>query len=210
MGPVRSPVYVILNHATGAGRSAWSLGEAALDGGAGMLQFRTKSGLSAEEQRTLRLLVRQANEADVPLLVNDSVDLALKVGAVGVHVGQSDASVEAARRALGETAIIGVTTPTVELALRAEREGASYVAVGAMYPSPTEPTKVVRGPQLLRAVAGAVSTPVCAIGGITVERVPELLAAGAGLLAVISAVAAAPDPTEAVRQLVAACDEDHH
>jgi thiamine-phosphate diphosphorylase len=210
MRPVRSPVYVILNHSMGVGRSAWFLGEAALEGGAGVLQFRTKSDLCGEELEALQSVARRAAEAGVPFLVNDSVDLALKVGAAGVHVGQSDAPVAAARRALGEAAIVGVTTPTVELALQAEREGASYVAVGAMYPSPTEPGKVVRGPQLLRAAAEAVSTPVCAIGGITVERVSELLAAGAALLAVISAVAAAPDPTEAVRQLVAACDEDHH
>jgi len=201
---VRSPIYVILNHL--ASPSAWEIGDAALEGGAGLLQFRCKSRLAEADLADLRALVFRAEAADVPLLINDDVDLAREVGAAGVHVGQSDASVLAARNALGEAAIVGATTPTVELARQAERKGASYVAVGAMYPSPTKPEKPVLGLPRLRAAAEAVSVPVCAIGGITADRVPELLAAGADLLAVISAVSAAPDPLRAVGELVAACD----
>jgi len=171
-----------------------------------LLQFRTKQRLSDLDLAALRVLVRRAAAAGVPLLINDHVDLACEIGAAGIHVGQSDAGVLAARGALGEAAIVGVTTPTVELAVQAEGEGASYVAVGAMYASPTKPEKPVLGPERLRAVAGAVSVPVCAIGGITAERIPELLAAGARLLAVISAVSAAPDSYRAVCELVAACD----
>ena len=204
MRTTRSPVYVILNHP--ALRRAWEVGEAAVEGGAGLLQFRTKERLRDLDLAALRVLVRRAAAAGVPLLINDHVDLACEIGAAGIHVGQSDAGVLAARGALGEAAIVGVTTPTVELAVQAEGEGASYVAVGAMYASPTKPEKPVLGPERLRAVAGAVSVPVCAIGGITAERIPELLAAGARLLAVISAVSAAPDSYRAVCELVAACD----
>jgi len=206
MRPLRSPVYVILNH-PGPRRPAFSLGEAALEGGAGLLQFRTKQRLAEDELEALRALVVRADEAGVPVVVNDFVGLAREVQAAGVHVGQTDKTVTEARQALGEAALVGATTPTVELARQAERDGASYVAVGAMYPSPTKPEKPVLGPERLRAVADAVSVPVCAIGGITLERVPELLSAGADLLAIISAVSAAPDPVEAVRKLVAACDE---
>ncbi len=204
MRTVRSPVYAILNHP--APRSAWSIGDAAVEGGAGLLQFRSKERLTAADLADLRALVSRAHAADVPVLINDFTDLAREVEAAGVHVGQADDSVSAARHALGDAAIIGATTPTVELAVDAELAGASYVAVGAMYPSPTKPEKPVLGPDRLREVAGAVLTPVCAIGGITVERVPELLSAGAQLLAVISAVGAAPDPLRAVRELVAACN----
>jgi thiamine-phosphate pyrophosphorylase len=101
---------------------------------------------------------------------------------------------------------VGVTTPTPGIATAAEEEGASYVAVGSIYPSPTRPDKAVVGVERLREVAAAVRVPVCAIGGITAARAAEVLAAGAGLICVISAVAAAPDPTSAVRELVAACD----
>ncbi|MBM3499540.1 MAG: thiamine phosphate synthase [Armatimonadetes bacterium] len=202
---VRSPVYVILNHPSRA--SAWEVGEAAVAAGVGMLQFRSKGRLPEGDVTALRALARRAAGVGVPLLVNDAVDLAAEVGAAGVHLGQSDASPGAAREALGASAVIGVTTPTVELARAAERAGADYVAVGAMYPSPTKPEKPVLGPERLRAVAGAVALPVCAIGGITMERVPELLAAGAQLLAVISAVGSALDPGRAARELVAACDE---
>ena len=124
-----------------------------------------------------------------------------------MHVGQGDASVAAVRRALGPADIIGATTPTVALAQQAQQDGASYVAVGAMYPSPTKPEKPVLGPERLRAVVQAVAVPVCAIGGITLGRVPELLAAGADLLAVISAFSAAAHPAQAIRELVAACNE---
>jgi len=207
MGPVRSPVYPILNHPAGGSLDVWRLGDAAVEGGAGLLQFRSKQRLGEVEMAALRALARRAAAAGVPLLTNDFVALALEVGAAGVHVGQSDEGVAAARRALGPGAIVGATTPTVALARQAERDGASYVAVGAMYPSPTKPEKPVLGPERLRAVADAATIPVCAIGGITAERVPELLAAGADLLAVISAFGAASDPAEAVRELVAACDE---
>lgn len=201
---VRSPIYVIVNHPSQGRLDAWTLGEVALDGGAGILQFRCKRPLDAGEFAALQDLAHRAAALGVPLLVNDFADIAQKVGAAGVHVGQQDENVAELRRVLGEAAIIGVTTPSVELAQRAASEGASYVAVGAMYPSPTKPEKPVLGPERLRAVAEAVRLPVCAIGGITAERVPELLAAGASLLAVISAVANSPDPAEAVRKLVAA------
>jgi thiamine-phosphate diphosphorylase len=204
MQRLRSPIYVIVNHP--APRSAWDVARASLEGGAGLLQFRAKGPLGDDEAAALRTLAGESHRMGVPLLINDSVDLAREVGAAGVHVGQSDAPIALAREALGSQAIIGMTTPTVELAQQAEADGASYVAVGAMYPSPTKPEKPVLGPDRLRAVVDTVSLPVCAIGGITVSRVPELLAAGASLLAVISAVSAADDLYRAVRDLVAACD----
>jgi thiamine-phosphate diphosphorylase len=116
-----------------------------------------------------------------------------------------DSPVAVARDLLGPDAIVGATTPTVGLAGEAQENGASYVAVGAIFPSPTRPDKPVVGLDRLRRVTGAVDIPVCAIGGITAERLPEVLSAGAGLAAVIGAVADSPDPLEAVQRLVAAC-----
>ncbi|MGQ9729668.1 MAG: thiamine phosphate synthase [Candidatus Zipacnadales bacterium] len=201
----RSPLYVIVNHPQDEGRNAFDLARIAIYGGTGMLQFRTKKPLSTAELSSLRELATCCRESGVPLVVNDLPELAKEIEADGVHVGLTDISVAKAREIMGPVAIIGATTPTVELAVRAEQEGASYVAVGAMYPSPTKPEKPVLGLERLRAVSEAVSIPVCGIGGITAARVPELLAAGADLVAVISAVSTAVDPLSAVQELVRAC-----
>jgi thiamine-phosphate pyrophosphorylase len=207
MQRIRSPIYVIVNHAAGTWQRVESLVEASVEGGAGMIQFRTKEDLSPSDAKRLARLASDARAAGVPLIVNDLVDVAATIGADGVHVGLSDLPVSAARAALGAEAIVGATTPTVELACRAQDEGASYVAVGAIYPSPTKPDKAVVGLDRLASIAAAVNVPVCAIGGITADRLREVLAAGASLAAVISAVSAAADPLDAVRRLVAACRE---
>jgi thiamine-phosphate pyrophosphorylase len=205
MRELRSPIYLIINYSSRDRDAALSLLDAGLAGGVGMIQFRAKQPLAALDLDCLATMLERARAADVALVVNDRVDLARTAGADGVHVGLEDASVAAARGALGPNAIVGATTPTPELALAAERDGASYVAVGSVHPSPTRPDKPVVGVERVRAVAAVVRVPVCAIGGITAARVPELLAAGAGLLCVISAVTEAPEPTEVVRELVAAC-----
>lgn len=205
MEPVRSSVYVIVNYAAGSWDRAAALVTASIEGGAGMIQFRTKEQLRQPDIDRLRSLVLEARGADVPLIVNDFLDLGAEVSADGVHVGLSDLPVSAARAALGPEAIVGATTPTPEMAWRAQEEGASYVAVGAVFPSPTKPEKPVVGLERVASVAAAAGVPVCAIGGITAGRMPQVLAAGASLAAVTSAVSAAPDPLRAVRDLVAAC-----
>jgi thiamine-phosphate diphosphorylase len=202
---LRSPIYVILNHMPGRCTQTLALLEACLGGGAGMLQFRAKEELSGEDLACLRTMVGKGRAAGVPLIVNDRADLAREIGSDGVHVGLRDDSVASARKMLGPGRIVGATTPTPEIARAAERDGASYVAVGSVYPSPTRPNKTVVGVERVREVAAAVGVPVCAIGGITAERGPGLLAAGAALLCVISAVSEALDPLEAVRELVEAC-----
>ncbi len=205
MEPVRSPVYVITNYAAGNWDSITTLVTASIEGGAGMIQFRSKEHLTPTEIDRLSRLVSEARSAGVPLIVNDFVDLAAKVEADGVHVGLADVPLPAARAALGPEAIVGATTPTPELARQAQEQGASYVAVGAIFPSPTKPDKAVVGLQRLASVAAAVDVPVCAIGGITADRMPAVLSAGARLAAVIAAVSEASDPLAAVRELVAAC-----
>ncbi len=207
MEPVRSPICVIVNHTAGNWQRVETLVRACIEGGAGMIQFRSKEDLGPDDIELLARVVSEARAAGVPLIVNDLVDVAARIGADGVHVGLADLPVSAARTALGAEAIVGATTPTVELAHRAQDEGASYVAVGAIFPSPTRPDKAVVGLERLEGIAAAVNVPVCAIGGITADRLREVLAAGASLAAVISAVSAAPDPLDAVRRLVAVCRE---
>lgn len=207
MNGLRSPVYVIVNYVPGGRESAAAISRAAVDGGAGMIQLRAKHALRLADIDFIRDLVSMARDAQVRFVVNDFVDVVRAVAADGVHVGLEDTPVVVAREELGPDAIVGATTPTVELARRAQEHGASYVAVGAVFPSPTKPDKRTVGLERVRDVAGAVGVPVCAIGGITADGIPQVMAAGATLAAVIAAVSAAPDPLEAVRELVAACHE---
>ncbi len=175
---------------------------AALRGGVTLVQLRAKDTAREEMVRLGRALAAVCADFSVPLLVNDIPAVAAEAGAQGVHVGQEDVSVAEARRLLGEDAIIGATTPTPEAVRRAEAEGADYVSAGPMFRSPTKPEKPVAGPELARRLRPLTHLPLCAIGGITAENVAELAGCGIDLVCVISAIAAADDPTEAARRLI--------
>jgi thiamine-phosphate pyrophosphorylase len=177
---------------------------AAIAGGARIVQYRDKSSDTERrlaEASALRALTLAHN---VLFLINDDVALALAVGADGVHLGREDGAIAAARAQLGAHAIIGASCYNdFALAEQAALAGADYVAFGAFYPSRTKPHAVPATLELLTRAQAELSLPVCAIGGITVENAPPLLAAGADMLAVISAVFAAPDIPKAAYALAA-------
>ncbi len=167
--------------------------EAALRGGARLLQYRDKREDAPRRFTEARALLGIAERHGAALIINDDLELALAVGAHGVHVGRDDVSLAAARERLGPAAIIGVSCyAQLDCARQAERAGADYVAFGSFFPSPTKPLAARAGVDLLRAWRTH-ATPVCAIGGITLENAPELTGAGADLLAVISALWDAAD-----------------
>lgn len=177
---------------------------AAIAGGARIVQYRDKS-CDAErrlaEASALRALTLAHN---VLFLINDDVALAQAVGADGVHLGREDGAIADARVTLGAAAIIGASCYNdFALAEQAARAGADYVAFGAFYPSKTKPHAVPATPALLARARSALHLPLCAIGGITPENAPPLLAAGADMLAVISAVFAAPDIPKAAHAFAA-------
>ncbi|HVF33882.1 MAG TPA: thiamine phosphate synthase [Candidatus Saccharimonadia bacterium] len=170
---------------------------AAIDGGAVLVQYRDKSNDAASRSAQARALVALGHATGVPILVNDDVSLARECGAAGVHLGRDDVPFDEARRALGPGALIGVSCyDTLERAQDAARHGASYVAFGSFHASPTKPGAVRAVPSLLEAARG-LPVPIVAIGGITPENGAALVAAGADLLAVSSAVFDAPDPRAA-------------
>jgi thiamine-phosphate pyrophosphorylase len=177
---------------------------AALRAGAGMVRYRAKTLSTREMVEQATVLASMTRAASVPLIVNDRVDVALAVGADGVHVGREDMHVAFARRMLGPTAIVGVTTYTSQEARVAETDGATYLAVGPMYASLAGPQGVIVGPEALARVRSATRLPLCASGGVTPETAPELAATGVELIAVASAITAAPDPSAAARSLVEA------
>ncbi len=169
---------------------------AVLNGGARVVQLRDKHGRLSSDQ--VRELVTLCHDFQVPLIVNDRVDLARRTGADGVHLGRDDAGIHQARKRLGDDAIIGISCyRDLARARAAERAGASYVAFGAFFPSPSKPEATPAPLSLLRQARRTLRCPIVAIGGITLERAPEVIGAGADLVAVISALFHAPDPRKA-------------
>ncbi len=199
---VQSPVYFVTPSRLDVDLAA--LVDDAIAGGVGMVQLRLKECTRAEFVQCAGELLPVCRRNQVPLIINDSVDVCQTVGADGVHLGQDDSPVHEARTALGPMSIIGATTQTAELAREAARMGASYVAVGPMFRSPTKPQKGVIGPGAIAPVREAVGLPVCAIGGITAENIGVVMRAGADMAAVVTAISDADDPAAVVNALVEA------
>lgn len=180
-----------------------ALAEAALAGGAPTLQVRVKHGDDRVRFAVVAAVVERCRSAGAACIVDDRADMAVAAGAHGVHVGATDLPVDAARRVVGPDLVVGATVRDPAAAARAVQLGADYLGVGPTYatatkdglPGPLGPTGVGR-------VASAVGVPVVAIAGITSERVPEVLAAGAWGVAVIGAVSRAADPVAATRALL--------
>ena len=143
----------------------------------------------------------------VPFVINDNVDIALKVDADGVHVGQSDMEAGKVREKLGPDKIIGVSCKTVEQALLAKKHGADYLGVGAMYPTGTKKDAIAVTPEALSAICQAVDIPVVAIGGVNKDRLEPLKGTGVDGVAVVSAIFAAEDIEKATRELKEAVRE---
>ena len=173
---------------------------AALDGGAALLQYRDKGGDDARRLREARALQALCARRRVPLIVNDDIDLAARSGAAGVHLGEHDGEIAAARARLGPAAIIGVSCyDSLERARQSAAAGADYLAFGAFFASPTKPHARLATPRLLRE-AKPLGLPLVAIGGITHDNALALLEAGADAVAVISALFGAADVRAAARR----------
>ena len=176
--------------------------EAVLKNGVTLLQLREKR--LPEEQLVAEAIQVKAlcRRYQVPLIINDNVNAALKSGADGVHVGVDDLPVKEIRRRAGKGFIIGATAKTVEQAKQAEQAGADYLGVGAVFPSPTKKSAIRITVEQLREICGSVSIPVAAIGGITEQNIVQLAGSGADGFAVVSAVFGADDPGAAASRLL--------
>jgi thiamine-phosphate pyrophosphorylase len=168
-----------------------------------LLQYRSKDPSTAARRRQADALLDACREHGVPLLINDDVALAEAIGADGVHLGRDDGNPAGARARLGEQAIIGVSCyDSLDRAREAAVVGVDYVAFGSMFPTLRKPLAPA-APVSLLAAAGALPVSVCAIGGITLDRAPALIAAGADLVAVIGDLFDGPDPGGNARRYVA-------
>src|SRR5262245_16495213 len=195
---MRLPALYAIVDPLDTGRTPVFLAKAFLAGGASCLQLRLKGATSRELLAAAESIRPLAAAAGALFLVNDRPDIARAAGADGVHLGQDDLPVAAARRLLGPDAVIGLSTHSLEEARAGAVAGADYLGVGPVYATTSKTNALAaRGLDLVRAVRAAVGCPIVAIGGITPETAAEVRAAGADAVAMIAALVRAADPEAA-------------
>ena len=188
-------------------RTLYDVVRESLDGGVTFLQLREKDLDNEHFYEEAVKLQAMAKEYNVPFVVNDNVDIAVKMNADGVHVGQHDMEAGDVRALIGPDKILGVSAQTVEQALLAEKRGADYLGVGAVFPTGSKDDADDVSYDTLKAICEAVSIPVVAIGGITKENTPELAGSGICGIAVISAIYGQPNIFEATTALKKVTEE---
>lgn len=186
-------LYAVTDRAWVGRQTLYEQVECAIRGGVTCLQLREKeldSGSFFEEAEKIKLL---CNRSNVPFIVNDNVEIAVKCGADGVHIGQEDMAAVEVRRIIGKDMILGVSAQTVEQAKKAEQDGADYLGVGAVFPTSTKLDAADVPYDTLKEICAAVKIPVVAIGGIKRENINMLSGSGISGIAVVSAIFAAED-----------------
>ncbi|WP_293555961.1 thiamine phosphate synthase [Phascolarctobacterium sp.] len=196
-------IYLVTDEACLHGRPLLECVEEALAAGVTLVQYRAKAadgGVLYAEACKLKELCDKYN---VPLIINDRLDIALAVGAAGVHLGQDDLPCAVARRLLGEDFIIGVSAHNPAEAVQAVSEGADYLGCGAVFGTATKHDVAKLGLENLRAIRKSVAVPMVGIGGITADNYAEVLATGADGAAIVSGILAQDDIGAVVKKLVA-------
>ena len=200
-------LYVILDRQFLAGRDELDVARQIIEGGAKVMQLRDKSQFYQDEKRELLIIAQKlkelCSEAGVLFIINDYLDLAIAVGADGLHIGQKDLPLSIVRRQLPIDKIVGCSVTTLSQATQAQNEGADYIAVGSIFPTTTKKEATMVGVDIVRELKRMVSIPLVAIGGINQNNVSEVVAAGADAVAVISAVLSEKDIREAIQNFVA-------
>lgn len=204
MAQMEYGLYVITDEKLSKGLTHAEIARRAIAGGADVIQLRDKTTDCDYLRRCAAEIKSIANEAGVPFIINDRLDVALQCSTDGVHLGQEDMPLKFARRVAPKDFIIGVSAGTLQEALDAERDGADYIGLGPVFPTASkDDARDACGLNLLREVRSRVSIPVVAIGGIGTHNAAEVIAAGADGLAVISAVVSQDDVTAAAMKLKA-------
>ena len=194
-------LYAVTDRSWLRGETLYAQVEKALKGGATFIQLREKELNEEAFYQEAVELKKLCHQYKVPFVINDNVEIAKKMDADGVHVGQSDMAACDVRKILGEDKILGVSAQTVEQALLAEQMGADYLGVGAVFPTGTKTDAVEVDAETLKAICAAVKIPVIAIGGIKADNLSELSGSGICGFAVVSAIFAAEDITETTKEL---------
>lgn len=177
--------------------------EQAIAGGCTLIQLREKKVTALEFYQTALNVKRITDRYNIPLIINDRVDIALAADAAGVHVGQSDLPAATVRRLIGKNKILGVSVSSLEEAVKAEKDGADYLGVGAMFATGTKTDAKLVTIGELKRIKAAVSLPVVVIGGINRKTIPDFADTGIDGIAVVSALMAAEDIVGTARELKA-------
>lgn len=197
-------LYLVTDRSLSRGRATVEVVRAAVAGGVGCVQLREKQLSSRELIEEARLLVALLRPLNIPLIVNDRVDVALAADADGVHLGQSDMHIADARRLLGPERLIGISAESLDDAITAERDGANYIGISPVFSTLTK--KDIAQPLGLagvREIRSRVGLPLVGIGGISAANAAEVVRAGADGVAVVSAIVAAACPEFSARELLA-------
>lgn len=199
-------LYVILDRQFLAGRDELDIASQIIHGGARVIQLRDKQSKRGELLLVAQKLKELCSQSGVLFIINDYLDLAMAVDADGLHVGQEDLPLPVIRRELLIDKIVGCSVTTLSQAVRAQDEGADYIAVGSIFPTTTKKGATVVGVDILKELKRIVSIPIVAIGGINQNNIGEVVAAGADAIAVISAILGEKDVGRAVQELSAKID----
>jgi thiamine-phosphate pyrophosphorylase len=195
-------LYLVTDRGLARGRSTVEVVKAAVSGGVTCIQLREKDCSTLEFIEQARAIKNFLEEREVPLIINDRLDVALAVGADGVHLGQSDMPLEMARKIAGSSMLIGISAESVQDAVEAENGGADYLGVSPIYATPTKTdTAPPLGIQGLREIKNRVKIPLVGIGGLNNSNAAEVIRNGADGVAVVSAIVAAEDPETAAMNL---------
>ena len=176
--------------------------EEGIKGGVTVVQIREKTADTLEFYNLALKVKEITTKYDVPLIINDRVDVALAIDADGVHVGQSDMPCSVTRRLIGEDKILGVSAATIEEAKKAEKDGADYIGTGAVFPTATKDDSPKITKKDLKEIVDSINIPVVAIGGITLENASQLNDTGIAGLSVVSAIMSSENPKESSEKLL--------
>jgi thiamine-phosphate pyrophosphorylase len=194
-------LYLVTDHRNKTEEEFLNIIEEAIKGGTSIVQLREKTA-STKDFYQLALKVKEiTTRYDVPLLINDRIDIALAVDSEGVHLGQDDMPADIARKIIGDDKILGVSASTVEEAIKAQIDGADYIGSGAVFPTATKDDADSVSKEELKSIVDSIDIPVVAIGGITIENASELKDTGIAGFSVVSAIMSADDPKEASQKL---------
>ncbi|MDO5810524.1 MAG: thiamine phosphate synthase [Methanobrevibacter sp.] len=176
--------------------------EEAIQGGVSVVQIREKTADTLDFYNLALKVKEITTRYNVPLIINDRVDVALAIDADGVHVGQSDMPCDVTRKLVGDDKIVGVSAATIEEAQKAERDGADYIGTGAVFPTSTKDDAPSITKKELKEVVDSIDIPVVAIGGITLDNASELTDTGIAGLSVVSAIMSSNNPKESSKKLL--------
>ena len=200
-------IYLVTDDGCLQGRALLDCVREALEGGVTLVQYRAKTASSAEMYAEALQLKALCDSFNVPLIINDRLDIAMAVGAAGVHLGQDDLPCAAARKLLGEDYIIGVSAHNPAEAAEALQSGADYLGCGAVFGTATKADVKKLGTEGLAAICKAKGLPVVGIGGVTADNYREVRAAGADGAAIVSGILAQPDISATVRAIAKVSQE---